>query len=429
MRKSMWICIPLLVVLSACNLPGAVANPTEENKPTYVSGALSSEPSLTPFQPSNTSTPTNTATLLPTATITQTPSPTITRTPTATLIPGGVGPWTFDSHINPLTGLSVENVDQLSGRPIAVKISNYPRQIRPQWGLSLADLVFEYYHEGGLTRFHAIFYGNDANMLGPIRSARVFDAQLVMAYRSIFTFGSADERTLNFLFEHDFDEYLVYPMSNGCPPLCRYDPYGMNHLVSTTAQIEAYIAAHNIPNERVSLSGMWFHPDVPDFGTAGQRIYVRYSYADYNRWIYNTQIGRYLRYQETANDNNGLGTNYEPQIDRITGRYLFADNVIVVFVPHEFVIEETDDRNEVIDMFFTGVGRAIAFRDGQAYDVCWSHTDPESILTLMQPSDGECVPGGYPYPFKPGTTWFQLVGETTILRQSGTDWRFEFYIP
>lgn len=418
-----------LVVLSACNLPGENPNTSGGGGASISDAALTSEPSMTPFLPAHTSTITITPTISPTATITQTQTPTITQTPTATLIPGGVGPWSFDAHVNPLTGLTVDDVDQLSGRPIAVKISIYPRAIRPQWGLSLADLVFEYYHEGGLTRFHAIYYGNDASMLGPIRSARVFDAQLVMAYRSIFTFGSADERTLNFLFDHDFDEYLVYPTSNGCPPLCRHDPYGMNHLVSTTAQIEAYIAAHNIPNERVSLKGMWFHPDVPEFGEAAQRIYVRYSYADYNRWIYNTQVGRYLRYQETTNDNSSEGTTYEPQVDRITGRYLFADNVVIVFVPHEFVIEETEDRNEVIDMFFTGVGRAIAFRDGQAYDVCWSHTDPETILTLMQPTDGECVPGGYPYPFKPGTTWFQLVGETTRMRQNGTDWRFEFYIP
>jgi len=135
----------------------------------------------------------------PTATSTDTPEPTVTET-AANLNPledypaAGYGPVDFPENINPLTGLPVNDSTILNRRPVAVKISNYPRETRPQWGLSEADHVFEYYHEGGLTRFHAIFYGTDVEEAGPIRSARFADEDLIRAYKSVFAFGSADYR-------------------------------------------------------------------------------------------------------------------------------------------------------------------------------------------------------------------------------------------
>ena len=51
-------------------------------------------------------------------------------------------------------------------RPLAIKVANYPRYIRPQSGLTLADNVYEYYIEGGLTRFIAVFYGNNSEWVG-----------------------------------------------------------------------------------------------------------------------------------------------------------------------------------------------------------------------------------------------------------------------
>jgi hypothetical protein len=40
------------------------------------------------------------------------------------------------------------------------------------------------------------------------------------------------------------------------------------------------------------------------------------------------------------------------------------------------------------------------------------------------------LPDGSPYPFKPGNTWFQIIGQFSIVTQpeSGS-WRFDFRIP
>jgi hypothetical protein len=99
--------------------------------------------------------------------------------------------------LNPLTGQSVADPSRLDRRPIAIKISNYPRSVRPQSGLSKADLVYEYYLERGVTRFIGVFYGEDAEKAGPIRSARFFDEYIFRMYQAFFVFGNADDRVMD----------------------------------------------------------------------------------------------------------------------------------------------------------------------------------------------------------------------------------------
>src|SRR5271154_27738 len=72
------------------------------------------------------------------------PTPTPTWEPT----PGdALGPFNFPAGVNPLTGLKVDDPAVLTRRPLAVKISNAPALVRPQAGISQADLVFEHITE------------------------------------------------------------------------------------------------------------------------------------------------------------------------------------------------------------------------------------------------------------------------------------------
>ncbi|HVM73206.1 MAG TPA: DUF3048 domain-containing protein, partial [Anaerolineales bacterium] len=86
-------------------------------------------------------------------TMTIPPAPTASAGPAATApIPTeGYGPSSFPLDVDPLTGLKVADPALLQRRPMLIKVSNLPRNVRPQWGLSLADIVFEYYAEEGST--------------------------------------------------------------------------------------------------------------------------------------------------------------------------------------------------------------------------------------------------------------------------------------
>ncbi|RMF36206.1 MAG: DUF3048 domain-containing protein, partial [Chloroflexi bacterium] len=73
--------------------------------------------------------------------------------------------------------------------------------MRPQAGLSFADLVFEHYAEGGVTRFTAVFLGHDAEKVGSIRSGRLIDLEIPAMYKAMFAYsgssGGVKERIRN----------------------------------------------------------------------------------------------------------------------------------------------------------------------------------------------------------------------------------------
>jgi Protein of unknown function (DUF3048) N-terminal domain/Protein of unknown function (DUF3048) C-terminal domain len=63
---------------------------------------------------------------------------------------------------------------------LAVKIDNAP-SARPQVGLAEASLLVEVPVEGGMTRFVAVYPGSASGLVGPIRSLRPVDADLLPA--------------------------------------------------------------------------------------------------------------------------------------------------------------------------------------------------------------------------------------------------------
>ncbi len=397
MNKTLWLSFFLMLALAACSPNGVLVPPTETPAATPL-------PSSTPFP-------------------TQTPTPEATETPTATATPDypveGYGPSGFPTDVNPLTGLKVEDPALLNRRPLAIKVPNLPRTVRPQWGLSLADIVYEYYTEEGSTRFIALFLGKDAETVGPIRSARFFDGNIVRMYRAILAFGSGDQRVRNRLFSAEYANRLVSEYPAKCPPMCRYEPNGVDYLITNTAELTKYAKQQGIDNGRQNLDGMSFNYQIPAGGGAVEHVFTRFSSGVYNRWDYDPAAGKFVRNAETANSASGAqDETYAPLTDRLTGQPITTDNLVVVLVPHEYYSVVP----EMVDMQFLGTGTAYVFRDGQAYKVLWSRPTAESVLSLI----GE---DGKPFPFKPGNTWVEVMGIYSKIEQKDNDWRFSFSIP
>jgi hypothetical protein len=330
-------------------------------------------------------------------------------------MPADYGPSGFPADVNPLTGLQVENPALLERRPMLIKISNLPRSVRPQWGVSLADIVFEYYTEEGTTRFAALFYGNDAEMAGPIRSARFIDVHLVRGYDAVFAFGLAYEKVLDRLYAAEFANRLVIEGSS--TPLFRYDAAVMNHLMVDTAELSAYITSKGVENGRQNLDGMTFQYAAPSGGQALENFYIRYSGAIYNHWQYDPATGKYLRFVDTADDPfGGQGEQYDQATDRLSGEALAYDNVVVIQVLHEKYADE------VWDIQLLGSGTAYAFRDGQVYELSWQRLAPDAVVSLAYAD-------GTPFSFKPGTTWFEVIGQRSALEETDLGWRFTHRMP
>lgn len=361
---------------------------------------------------------------------TQTPTSTLTQTPKATQTPDllagypleGYGPFNFPANINPLTGLPVADLTRLERRPISIKISNYPHGIRPQWGLSLANHVFEYYHEGGLTRFNAIFYSNDVEQIGPIRSARFTDKDIVEMYKAFFAYASGDWRVRDRLSYSDFTNRMASITDYPCPPtsqypLCRIEQETWNHLVTKTEAIYQHFENKNVANDRQNLDGLFFNLALPADGQPANSLVVRYSFGSYHQWVYDPISGKYFRHQDVVDAEEGQEV-FEPHVDGLNDQPISADNVVVLLAQTNYYSVSP----EMTEIPFDGFGKAYLFREGHAYLVNWGRLTNSDVIFLTDDD-------GNRFPLKPGTTWFDVVGSTSQVRSESPDWRFQHFIP
>lgn len=373
-----------------------------------LSTSTSLPPSPTALQPS-----TSTPTLTPTST----PLPP-TLTPTPSYPSEGYGPKNFPANINPLTGLEVDNPGILARRPVIVKVQNLPRSDRPHWGLSSADIVYEYYTEFGTTRFAAIYFGDDAKQVGPIRSARLFDINLIRGYGAMFIFGSAYEGTYNRLVSSEFYQRLMIESSNTIGVISRIEPNSQNYEIADTSQVNAYTQRMAIDNTRPNLDGMFFQIQAPEGGKESPSTFVRFSSAIYNRWDYDDSTQKYARFSDADNAYGPDQETYLQLIDRVNEKPIEADNVVVIYVRHTDI--DTRPNVEVLDVSLLGTGKAFVLRDGMLYEVSWSRPTESSVLTFLN-ADGS------PFALKPGKTWVEVMAYNTVMEQQKDGaYRFNF---
>jgi hypothetical protein len=302
------------------------------------------------------------------------------------------GPVGYPANINTLTGLPVTDPALLERRPMAIKVTNFPRSVRPQWGLSQADHIYEYYIGDHMTRFIGVFLGRDAAQVGPVRSARYFDEQILRMYDAIFVFGWADDPILERLTQPDIRNQLVVEREENCPPLCRLESgQGYNNLFADTHLLSQYVSERGTDNSRPVLDGLRFEMAVPKSGNPGEAFFIKYSNISYHDWQYNPLGGKYERFQETEDD-HGQVKQYAPLKDSLTGEQLAADNVVILRTTHQVVYQSNS--TTIYDMPFTGTGGGYAFRDGQLYPLNWTRPLSDTLPTLA-------LPNGRPYPLKP----------------------------
>ncbi len=352
------------------------------------------------------------------------PQPTATEEPTATATPDyppeGVGPVSFPTGVNPLTGLEVADPDQLNERVAAVKVENLPREHRPQYGLNDADLVYEYYTEFGSTRFVALYHGNAPETVGPVRSARFFDIHVVQSYKAAFLFGGAYSAVFNRMWGSDISRRLVVEGAGSYPALFRANVNDANLLFANISALPDALTKLGIDNQAQDLSGMLFKKQLDVAGFPADEVTVHFSNAIYNRWAFDETSQKYLRYVDEYNVNKVEDERYVLLTDQVTGQAISADNVVILFVPHSYFVKNATE--EVVDINLVGSGEALIARDGQIFTVYWQRATTSSTLTLV---DGE----GNPFPFKPGNTWFEVVGSSATKVQQDDSWRITHRMP
>ncbi len=353
---------------------------------------------------------------------TSTPIPTNTPIVVDLLKGFGLGPDGFPVDINPLTGLRVDDPELLDRRPMVIKITNFPLSVRPQWGLTVADHVYEYYLEDELTRFVGIFYGKDAERVGPIRSARPFDEHLIRMYKGIFAFAYADDRLIDWWEDTDISPFLVFEKPDNCPPMCRIgSKNNYNTLYTDTHLLTNYVAARDFKQERQDLSGLRFERSTLDVNGGGgaQRVEIHFSPSSYNYWQYHPGTYRYYRWQDVERRAEG-NEIYEPLFDSLTSQQVYADNLVILQVPIVYFFKSNS--TDVYDFQLIGQGEAFALREGRIFSIQWRRPTKESMISLT-------FPNGAPYPLKPGNIWFEVLSQVSPHIVNEQTWHFSFVIP
>lgn len=368
----------------------------------------------TPFSPINPTNPSPETIQLPTPLAQADPLPTDTPAPL-------ILPEADSGRTNPLTGLDVEDITRLERRPVMVKISNYPRTGRPHAGLSLADIVFEYYIGFGFNRFLSIYLGADAEMAGPVRSGRYVDRQLGELYKGLLFFGNADKRVEDALFEELGPRALAEKNVPSPPKIRLPEAEPEISLFVDTAKLSQYYTLNDIGvNERVDLSGLAFSNQIPTAGMPGKYLGVQFSRQARGEWRFDPSQGVYLRWIETGPGEAGGPIPMTPLVDRTNDRQIAIQNVILVFATYE----EFNPTLHDIHLFDQIDGkRAVIFRDGTAVDAVWKTTNNSHPLQFFY-QDGAI------FPLKPGKSWIILVGDSSTLTTGEEGgWELRFDIP
>ncbi|MBA3873491.1 MAG: DUF3048 domain-containing protein, partial [Anaerolineae bacterium] len=201
----------------------------------------------------------------------------------------------FAADVNPLTGLQVKDPSVLNRRPQVIKISNAPVLVRPQAGIGAADIVFEHYAEGGLTRFSAIFYSQAPDRVGSIRSARLIDTDLMPMFGGLLIFSGASTGVETLLNNADYANRLFKGVLFGQPYFWRDETIEVPHNMFMNPNAVWKKATEEGINQRPNLRGLSFDATVPGGNKAVvSKIDIRYR-ATRVIWKYDPAIGLYRR--------------------------------------------------------------------------------------------------------------------------------------
>jgi hypothetical protein len=380
--------LPTLAVPTSATAGEATPTSASVAQATVISSPTSGGPAATSTLPAAPATPT----AVPTATAL--PSPTVTATPTAVLL---LTVEDFGDNRNPLTGELVEDPTILDRRPVAVKISNSPPSfVRPQSGLSQADIVYEHVAEGAVTRFTAILYSQTPPDVGPIRSARLIDHEIPAMYDSALAYSGASIGVNQILNRSDFNDRLLRDGSNGFYRTGADKPWEHTLYANPEGFWESLDEAGQ--NQAPTFNTyMAFGSETPAGGQPASAVHITYRSFGTVEWRYDAESGRYLRWADDV-----------PHLDANTDEQISAANVVVVFAVHnldmnicEFVQNNVCQSYSVITEIWEQ-GDAIIFRDGVYYEATWVREERGDMLTFQ---DDE----GDPIPLQIGNTFIQIV--------------------
>lgn len=288
---------------------------------------------------------------------------------------------------SPLTGLPAKN-----GPVLVVKIDDTTYS-HPQVGLRVADVVYIEQVEGGLTRLAAVFSSKIPAIIGPVRSARISDLELMSQYGQVgFAFSGAQQKLLPEiaaanLFDVGANRYGAAFYKND--PL-RNAPYAM--MLSAPELMQE--ASSRGANFAIAKEMGWKFGDASPLAKAVSAVEMSWP------------AGRYGASWSVTEKRWLLSHNGSPDFDN-DGYQLGPANIVI----QKVLITDSIYKDKVggITPFTATVGEGDCFllRDGTSLPCTWSRPTPDAGTTFTDTNGAEIY-------FTPGQIWFALTSKDPV---------------
>lgn len=318
------------------------------------------------------------------------PEPTTTTRATTTT---STTTTTIPPTVSLINGLPVD--DEVLERPvIAVKIGS-DRESQPQLGLETADMVIEELVEGGISRFLAVFQSTAADPVGPVRSARTSEIELLPLFgRPIFAHSGGNNGTIRALAEANTSVAAGHNSGFGHLYVrdgSRRRPF--NLFVDTSALWAAASEGAVAPGPLFGFLGEDDRPSPHATSVVG--VDVSFG-STRTRWVWDADQGGFLRWQDGRE-------HLDPQ----NLQHVFA-NVVILRTPYGTSPADPGSPEAIT----VGSGMAWVLSDGLVTAGSWERTSRDAPYQLRDVDGNEIK-------LSPGRIWVSLPhesrGEVTFL--------------
>jgi len=285
------------------------------------------------------------------------------------------------SERNVLSGREGSN-----GPVLAVKIDD-TNAAHPQIGLEEADVVYIEQVEGGLTRLAAIFSSVIPERVGPIRSARISDIEILAQYgRVAFAYSGAQKKLLPVIDAANLQNLGAQAQP---PSIYTSDP-NRSAPVAMVLRADLLMAKVIEKNYQITTANNvgWSFGDAPQGGKPTQSVIMHWPAARYSA-AWSESQSRWL-----------LSHNLESDVAE-SGIVLGPTTLVIQIV--SIIDSEYRDKIGGVTPFSqtVGNGRGFILRDGKTFNALWSRAS-EGVGTTWTSSDGKEIK------FAPGQIWVAL---------------------
>ena len=287
-------------------------------------------------------------------------------------------------YYSPLTGLLIANGTETSAQaPVTgIMIENSP-DARPQSGLKNSGVVFEAIAEGGITRFLVLYQQEKPQMIGPVRSLRLYDIDWLAAFNASIGHVGGSLYALNEIRNgsyRDIDEFF-----NSDSYWRATDRYAPHNVYTSFDRLDILNAAKGYTAS--NFTGFTRIDGKASAKPTATNIAITISSYLYNStYLYDATTNTYARSQAG-----------EPHLDRESGQ--ITPSVVIAMRVDETTVLQDGYRESITTI---GSGDATIFQNGVAISATWEKTSKTSQITFTDAT-------GKDIPLVRGQTWIAAV--------------------